>query len=171
MSMVGRSRTGSHLVMLVTVAATLLAAWMPLERVCACEPFPASAYELKVASDVAASSPCRCECCQSNPVTAGNKRSCCLGGHAELQANGNPSALPSAGKEHCGCGPATEPTDPNPSTPPRPAEQDETQVSADAVPAYGQIVPDAGPTLALAVTHQSGAPPTDLVISLSRLTC
>ena len=156
MSVVGCPTIGPRLVVLVTVAATLLAAWMPLGRTCACGPARGTVRTVVPEPAVA------CPCCGSRPSDEA-PRACCLSHKAD-----NPSE-----PKGCDCGPLSRPDNPEPTAPPRPADSDDHNVptSAHVLPASANTVPPAGPSVAEVAVHLADPPPTDLVISLSRFTC
>ena len=154
MSMVGRSRNRSRLVTLVAVAATLLAAWLPAARACACEPVTAAA-----AIPSAGSVPV-CPCCGTRPSADAAPRPCCVS-HAKA-----------AEPRGCECGSPTRPGNPEPTAPPRPAGPDDSHVLTATLgaPVVGLVPVLAGPTAAETVARLADPPPADLVISLSRIT-
>ena len=156
MSMLARPDPGSRLVMLATVAATLLSAWMPPARACACE--PAAGTVRPVTPEPAAA----CPCCGHRPADDALP-ACCQSHEADESADSTA----------CGCGPLARPGSPEPTAPPRPADSDDSNVSpaADAFPTADHARPPAGPSAAEVAVHLADPPPTDLVISLSRLTC
>jgi hypothetical protein len=159
MGMVGRSAIGSRLVVLVTVAATLLASWVPLARACACTAAPASGAVTAEPGPAAV-----CPCCGQRPSPDKPARACCP---APAKAD------PPGGTKRCGCGPVSRPADPAPTAPPRPADSSDSPVPAVAgiAPAAGIAPMPAGPTTAERAAQAADPPPTDLVTSLSRLTC
>ena len=156
MSMVGRPTIGPRIVILVTVAATLLAAWMPLGRVCACGPAPGTVRTV-IAEPAAA-----CPCCGSRPSDE-PPRACCLAHKADQSGEA----------QGCDCGPLSRPENPEPTAPPRPADSDDfsAPTTADVLPATADTRPPVGPSAAEVAVHLADPPPTDLTISLSRFTC
>ena len=164
MCMVGRPGIGSRLVLLVTVAATLLAAWMPLARVCACRAAagPVSVAGGAVTPDPAPAAPC--PCCGKSLSPGEMPRPCCLS-HARVDKQGPVST--------CGCGAWSPPSNPEPAAPPRPGDSDNNHALSVAavVPAVVSAPVPVGPAAAELAARLTGPPPTDLVISLSRFTC
>jgi hypothetical protein len=157
MGMVGRSAIGSRLVVLVTVAATLLASWVPLARACACMAAPVSGTAAGDPEPAAV-----CQCCGQRAASDQAPRACC-----PLKADHSGGAKP------CDCGPVSGPADSAPTAPPRPADTDDSlALTVAAIAPVAGIVPvRVGPTAAERAAHLADQPPTDLVTSLSRLTC
>jgi hypothetical protein len=157
MNMVGRSRNRFRLVTLVTMVATLLAAWLPTGRACACAPATG-----KVIPNVEAAAVC--PCCGTRPAADEAPRACC-------QAHPAPASQGQDGA--CGCGSPARPGSPEPTAPPRTGDADESHVLTAALvaPVAGAVLMVAGPTAAETVVRRTDPPPTDLVISLSRITC
>lgn len=160
MGMARRPRIGFRLVSLLAAAATLLAAWLPPGRVCACGTMGPSNT---TAAAITESAPA-CPCCGKRPDEA--PRPCCP--CPSPAKPGKPA--PATG---CDCGPVTGPASPEPTAPPRPAGSDDGSVLTAALiapPASWFAVP-VGPLTAELAVHVAGTPPIDLVISLSRFTC
>lgn len=161
MGMAQRPRICSRVVILVAVAATLLATWLPPARACAC--VPATAAAVQGGPGAVAAPAGSCLCCRHRPADEADFRSCCRAHDtAEPGANGS-----------CGCNTSARPDNPEPAVPPRPSDTDEggSPTAADAAPAYGLLRPPPDGRAAEVVLRRHGLPPIDLVISLSRLTC
>jgi hypothetical protein len=158
MGMARRSRIGFRLVSLVAAAATLLAAWLPPGRACACgamSPSKTSAAAFTESAPV-------CPCCGKRPDEA--PRPCC----PPPTKPGKPAPT-----TECDCGPLSEPANSEPATAPRPAGSDDGSVLTAipfALPASWIALP-VGPLTADVAVPVAGPPPIDLVISLSRFTC
>lgn len=154
MSMAGRSRIGSRLVSLVAAAATLLAAWLPPGRACACGTMGGPTRPVATASKAAPV----CPCCGQRLVPGQAAKPCCVGRAGEPKG--------------CGCEPVSPPDQPQPATPP-PAGSDDGPVSiaGTITPTWVNASLTAGPTADEFAIQFGDPPPADLVISLSRLTC
>lgn len=155
MSMAGRSRNGFRLVSLVAAAATLLAAWLPPGRACACGPVT------PIGTPATVQAPAPCPCCGPRPAADQARRPCC------------PAPAKSGPAASCDCSARSRPANPEPAVPPRPAAGDDHSVLvavAFAPPVYGIAAP-AGPPAAELAVRAADLPPIDLVISLSRFTC
>lgn len=161
MSMVGRSPHRSRLVTLVTVAATLVAAWLPAARACACGPVARPATEAAAPNLGPAAV---CPCCKVRPAADEAPRPCCVA-HANSATQGEPNG--------CECGSPARPGNPDPTAPPRPADSNDSHVLTAALvaPVVGTVPVLAGHLASATVARLAGPPPTDLVISLSRITC
>ena len=159
MSMAGRPGIGSRLVILVAVAATLLAAWLPPGWACACSPTVAAGVT-EPASEPATT----CPCCRHLPADDHDRRSCC----ATHEPAGD-----EAGPRDCGCGAPARPDSSPPAAPPRPADSDEAgnPTAADVVADAGYGRPPVTTPAVEAARGRAGPPPVDLIISLLRITC
>jgi hypothetical protein len=157
--MVGRSRKRYRVVLLATAVATLLAAWLPPGRACACPTAPAAAETASNAEPAAV-----CPCCGTRPSTDEAPRPCCVS-HGKAASPGDTKG--------CECGSPARPGSPEPTAPPRPADSDDSHaLTATGIAVAAPLAPvPAGPTAAETVVCRADPPPTDLVISLSRITC
>ena len=157
--MVGRPRKRYRVVLLATAVATLLAAWLPPGRACACPTAPPANEAASNAEPAAV-----CPCCGTRPAADEAPRPCCVS-HAKAASPGEPR-----GRE---CTSPAHPGSPEPTAPPRTADSDDshalTATGIAPVPALAPV--PAGPTAAETVVQRADPPPTDLVISLSRITC
>ncbi|HJZ93946.1 MAG TPA: hypothetical protein VKE40_23935 [Gemmataceae bacterium] len=148
-------RTGTAIVTQVTMVATLLASWPAAAGSCACaNPAPARATFCPCAGTP---DPAAKPCCQKHAATG---KSCCA----------TPPATADCAYDFCACPPTSTP---EPTAPPRPADEfggNDVLVAllANPVPV---AVPPAPEAAAGRLVRVTSPPPTDLVISLSRLTC
>jgi hypothetical protein len=150
-SMVGRSHYLSRIVMLLTVASTLLATWLPPVRVCAYGTQP----------DPVAQSPGQCPCCCNSPSSGEGPMPCCL---AQQEADKSERGT-------CGCD-SNQQNTPEPTAPPQPAETDDTRfLTTLCNPGLDTLQGPIGSSLVDVLAQLPAPPPTDLVISLSRITC
>jgi hypothetical protein len=158
MSMARRSHFGFRFISLLAAAATLLAAWLPPGRACACG---SVSPNNTTAAAITESAPA-CPCCGKRPDEA--PRPCC----PPPTRPGKP-----APSTECDCGPLSGPANSEPTAPPRPAGSDDGSVvtAAPFAPPASWIAVPIGPLTAEVAVHVAGPPPIDLVISLSRLTC
>jgi hypothetical protein len=148
--MMMRSGIGLALVTWVTAAATLSAAWRTPGPGCACAAPAATARTTCCCSLPKAESSC--------PMAAAGK-SCC---QHQSPAPSRPG----------GCGCSTAGSD-APAVPPRPAA-DGDHLGPHAILALdapGSALPPAGHPAFGSLAHPAPAPPIDLTLSLSRLTC
>jgi hypothetical protein len=157
MSMVGRPTIRQRLIVLATMAATLLSAWQPASRACACGTI---AESVKLA---APEPPRVCPCCGDVPTVDEPLPPCCQ--NRKSDQTGDPKG--------CSCAPVSPPGNSEPTAPPRPADSDDNIVltAGDPLLVADDLHPPAGPSTAALVVSSADLPPTDLVISLSRLTC
>ncbi|HKB02706.1 MAG TPA: hypothetical protein VKD90_10830 [Gemmataceae bacterium] len=140
-------KSGVALVTCLTMAATLLASWPAAVRACACSaPVPQrTCCPAKEALKACCHSKAK-SCCESTP------------------------AKPGCSCDFCGCPPVSAP---EPTAPPRPAVEfasTDFVIALLAAPDF-TAVPRPGDPAAVRHIHTTSPPPTDLVISLSRLTC
>ena len=169
--MVGRLRIGSRIVILVTVASTLLTTRMPLGRVCACEPasLPAIAnVQPNAVSEAAPASSCTCPCCRNLPDSDDEPKACCLAKQTVGLVGPNSEV-----DEECLCRVKSLPIAPDPSAPPRSTDLESNKglTSTAAAAGYVDTRPPVGPAHVKRANCSLAPPPIDLVISLSRWTC
>ena len=160
MSMAGRSGLGSSLVILVAVAATLLATWLPPGQACAC----VSATTASVADrEQSPAEPVRpCPCCGHQPGDL-DVPPCCRDHEAAPE--------PGTGRP-CDCEPAPPATH-DPAAPPRSSDTDETggPSATDTIATSAHSRPPVTTPAVEAARGRAGPPPVDLIISLLRITC
>jgi hypothetical protein len=160
MGMAGRPGIGSRLVLLVAVASTLLATWLPAVRACPC--VAASPASVADRAETAPEPPRTCPCCGHQP--GGDDVPPCCRDHRAAPEPG--TCAP------CDCKSAP-PQTPEPTAPPRPSDTDEIggPTATDAVTALEHARPPVTTPAVEAARGRAGPPPVDLIISLSRLTC
>jgi hypothetical protein len=160
MGMARRLHIGSRVVILVAVASTLLATWLPPARACACESATTAAVHGGTGATAAPADSCPCCCNQPDDAIP----PCCRAHHPAATRDGSGS---------CGCASPAQPDDAPPAAPPRSVDPDEvgspTAADIGTVPASPR--PPAATPAVEAARGRAGPPPVDLIISLSRLTC
>ena len=157
--MAGRPGIGSRLVILVAVAATLLATWLPAGRACAC------AATVATGVTETANEPANpCPCCRHRPADENSHQSCCQS-HVPADAE--------FGTGDCGCTSPAQPDSAPPTAPPRPADTEEagSPVVADTTAVSASTRPPVTTPAVEAARGRIGPPPVDLIISLLRITC
>jgi hypothetical protein len=162
MGMAGRPGIGSRLVILVAVASTLLATWLPPGRACACAATPAAGTTSVAKTGNKPATPC--PCCRNRPADDHSNRSCC-------QTHEPADAELSTGT--CGCSSPAQPDSTPPAAPPRPIDSDEAgnPIAADTTAAAAPTRPPVTTPAFEAARGRAGPPPVDLIISLLRITC
>ena len=158
MYMIAQSRISVILVTWLTGTATMAAAW----------PTPGMACGCAAKAPVQYLAPAGCCCCGTDRV--GGQQPCCRSGSAVQDSCHTSEPRAEAGPCRCSA-PMPEPSPPV--APARPAAEfdDFGPPTLSPAIAFGSVLPPAGHRLFGPFTTQVPAPPIDLTLSLSRLTC
>ena len=151
MCMGGCLRIGFCFVIWLSIGATLLTTWMPPARACACTIKPEPVAQVVQP----------CPCCCSMTHSGEDTMPCCES--RQQPAKGQLGS--------CGCN-SNQQNTPDPTAPPAPAETDDARL----LTSLANASPDAlqgliGSFIVDVLAELPVPPPTDLVISLSRITC